>query len=73
LGDRLPIKKSLIGVTLQITLITQENKKTFQSMVARPVTKHLSAQSKMAINQVFGSSYSSNTFCKSALGASIAA
>jgi hypothetical protein len=42
-------------------------------MVARPVTEHLSAQSKMAIYQVFGSSYSSNTFCQSALGAFIAA
>jgi hypothetical protein len=54
LGDKLPIKKTLIGVTLQITLITPKNQKTFQSMVARPVTEHLSAQSKMAINQVFG-------------------
>jgi hypothetical protein len=30
-------------VTLQITLITKKNQKAFQSMVARPVTEHLSA------------------------------
>jgi hypothetical protein len=36
------------------------------------VTEQLSAQRKIAANQVFGSSYCSKTFCKSCLGASIA-
>jgi hypothetical protein len=40
-----------------------------ETKVARLVTEHLSSQSKIAANLVFGSSYCSKTFCKSALGA----
>ncbi len=52
------------------TKISQNS--TSLTRVARPVTEHLSIQSKIAANQVFGSSYYSKTFCKFALGASIA-
>jgi hypothetical protein len=41
--------------------------------VARPVTEHLSTQSRITTNPVFSSSYSSIFFYKSALLASIAA